>query len=458
MQYNPHGYQVTAENRIIDTPKLGLFLDMGLGKTVVTLSAIKRLMFDSFEVKKVLVIAPKRVAEDTWSRECEKWDHLHDLRISKILGNPTQREAGLRADADVYVINRENTKWLIDRCRTMRSWPFDMLVIDELSSFKACSSQRFKALKTVTPLLKRVVGLTGTPSPNSLMDLWPQVYLLDRGERLERTIGRYREKYFTPGRRNGYAVFNWDLNPGADKIIQERISDICVSMSAADYLTLPERIDNIVSVKLTASERKIYEDFEKEQVMSIDGSEGIVATTAAIVSNKLLQMANGAVYDVEGKAVHCHDEKLDALEEILDCNDEPVLVFYNFKHDRERLRERFAKYSPGELNTSDDIAKWNRGETRLLLAHPASVGHGLNIQAGGHTIVWFGLTWSLELYQQANARLYRQGQQKAVVIHHLVAEGTVDEDVMRAIERKNLGQAALLNSIKARRDSYEQIS
>lgn len=449
MKYVPHEYQKTAYDFILEHEKAGLMLDMGLGKTVITLTAINELMFNRFETARVLVIAPKRVAEDTWSRESDKWDHTKHFRISKILGDAATRKAALEAEADIYVVNRENVKWLVDAGR----WKFDMVVIDELSSFKSNASQRFKALRKVMPLVIRVVGLTGTPTPNGLIDLWPQIYLLDRGERLGKTITGYRDRYFYPGSRNGYTVYTWNPKPEAEKAIQKKISDICISMTAEDYLSLPERIDNIVDVRLSEEEKKKYDRFEREQLMQIDEHE-VVALSAAAVSNKLLQMANGAVYDLDKSVINMHNRKLEALEDILEFNDGPVLVFYNFKHDYDRIVEYFSKYEPRKLDTSQDIADWNSGRIRLLLAHPASVGHGLNIQAGGNVIVWFGLTWSLELYQQANARLYRQGQTKNVIIHHLVTKGTVDEDVMKALSRKNAGQAALLEAIKARKEKY----
>lgn len=451
MKYIPHNYQKTAYDRILETKRIGLFLEMGLGKTVVTLTAIDTLMYEWFEVSRVLVIAPKRVAEDTWGRESEKWDHLRHLTISKILGDRKQREYGRKADADIYVINRENVKWLVDACRKERHWPYDMVVIDELSSFKSNQSQRFKALRTVMPLVKRVVGLTGTPTPNGYMDLWPEIYLLDAGQRLERTIGAYREKYFVPGMRNGYTVFNWNLREGADRIIQKKIEDICVSMKAEDYLAMPERIDNRVEVTLSPAELRTYRQLEKEKILEISEDSAVVAPSAAAIANKLLQLANGSVYDNAGRIIHIHERKLDALEEILDCNQEPVLVFYNFKHDLEALKERFKELHPRILDTGRDIEEWNEGNIRLLLAHPASVGHGLNIQAGGHIIVWYGLTWSLELYQQANARLYRQGQKHAVIIHHLITKGSIDEDVMRVLAGKGDMQSALMEAINERR-------
>lgn len=454
MIYRPHDYQRIAEEKIIELPAVGLFLDMGLGKTVITLTAINRLMYEMFAVARVLVIAPKRVAEDTWSRESQKWDHLKHLKLSKILGTREQRLQAVNSDADIYIINRENVAWLVEECQKKRRWPYDMVVIDELSSFKSSKSQRFRALKKVTPLIKRIVGLTGTPTPNGLLDLWPQMYLLDRGQRLGKTITGYRDRYFNPGMRNGYTVFNWTPKEGADRAIQEKIKDICISMSASDYLTLPERMSNIIPVELSEKEKKLYKTMEKEQILSLDESE-IVALTAATVTNKLLQMANGTVYDMDRNCKHIHDRKLEALEEILDVTDEPVLVFYNFQHDYDRLVEHFRKLDPRRLDTADDIREWNEGKVRLLLAHPASVGHGLNIQDGGHIIIWFGLTWSLELYQQANARLYRQGQKKNVIIHHLVASGTIDEQVMAALEKKDTSQRALLDAVKSRREIYE---
>lgn len=404
-------------------------------------------MFNNFDISKVLVIAPKRVAEDTWSRESEKWDHLNHLRISKVLGTQKQRVEALEADADIYVINRENVAWLVNLYGI--KWPFDTVVIDELSSFKSSKSQRFKSLKKVTPLIIRMIGLTGTPTPNGYLDLWPQMYLLDRGERLGKTIGGYKDRYFTPGRRNGYTVFDWDLKEGAEKAIQKKISDICISMKAEDYLDLPERINNNVYIKMNPKAEALYQELEKELILEIEGEE-ITALTAATLTQKLLQMANGSVYTLEKDVVHIHDGKLEALEDILEFNQEPVLVFYNFKHDYSRLMDRFRDLNPRTLETSADIKDWNEGKIRLLLCHPASVGHGLNIQAGGHIIVWFGLTWSLELYQQANARLDRQGQTKNVIVHHLITEGSVDEDVMKALERKETGQAALLEAVKAR--------
>lgn len=415
-----------------------------VSKTVITLTAIKELIED-FAIWKVLVIAPKRVAEDTWSREHEKWDHLSGLRISKVLGTPAQRMKALKAEADIYVIGRDNVKWLVELMG--KSWPFDMVVIDELSSFKNPSAQRFKALRKVIPASDRVVGLTGTPSPNGLMDLWAEIYLLDRGERLGTTISAYREKYFRAGARNGYIVYKWEPYSYSQKEIERKISDICMSMSAEDYLELPERIDNEIKIRLSKKEMKQYNQMERDQLLRID-DEAVVALNAAAVMNKLLQMANGSVYADGGDVVKIHEKKLDALEEIIDTTGEPVLVFYSFRHDLEAIKKRIP--DARELESSEDIARWNRGEIPVLLCHPASVGYGLNLQDGGHVIVWYGLTWSLELYQQANARLYRQGQQKAVIIHHLIAEGTVDEQVMRALQHKDTSQRALLAALKER--------
>lgn len=449
MQFKPHDYQTRAIGRILDQNSIGLFLDMGLGKTVITMTAIEELMHDRFEVSRVLVIAPKRVAEDTWTREAAKWDHLKGMTISPVLGTAAQRTAALDADADLYVIGRDNVVWLVELLQKRRKgWPFDMIVIDELSSFKNSQAKRFRALRRAIPFAHRVVGLTGTPSPNGLMDLWSEIYLLDQGERLGKTIGWYRDEYFRPGMRNGYTVYKWEPRKGAQKEIEKRISDICVSMSAADYLQLPERIDNVIPVRLTDEERKVYDEMERDQLLQLGEDETVVALNAAAVMSKLLQIANGAVYAEGGAVMRIHDEKAQALEEIIDTTGEPVLVFYNFRHDLETIQRRIPEART--LEGPEDIAAWNRGEIRVLLAHPASVGYGLNLQEGGHVIVWYGLTWSLELYQQANARLHRQGQEKPVIVHHLITEGTVDEQVMRALQSKDTSQAALLAALKER--------
>lgn len=413
------------------------------------MTAIQELMYDRFEVSRVLAIAPKRVAEDTWTREHAKWDHLKDLRISKVLGNEQQRIRALKAEADIYVIGRDNVIWLINYYQGLRKgWPFDMIVIDELSSFKNPQAKRFRALRKAMPFVNRVVGLTGTPSPNGLMDLWAEVYLLDRGERLGNTLGAYRERYFRPGARNGYVVYKWEPFRNAQKEIEEKISDICISMSAADYLKLPKRIDNVIPVQLSPEEMEAYKRMERDQLLQIEDDD-IAALNAAAVMTKLLQIANGSVYNTDGKPVKIHEAKLEALAEIVDTTDSPVLVFYSYKHDLAAIQGKIK--GARILENEKDIADWNAGRVQVLLAYPASVGYGLNLQEGGHVIVWYGLTWSLELYQQANARLYRQGQEKPVIIHHLIAEGTVDEEAMAALQNKDTSQAALLAALKERR-------
>ncbi|CDQ17959.1 SNF2-related protein [Halobacillus karajensis] len=448
MEFIPHDYQKIAIDHVINHPESGLFLTMGLGKTVSTLTAVSDLMYDYFEVSKVLVIAPKRVAEDTWSRETEKWDHTQHLRISKVLGPKRNRIAALEREADLYVTNRENVEWLVDYYK--KQWPFDMVVIDELSSFKSSKARRFKALRKVRPLIKRIVGLTGTPSPNSLIDLWPQLYLLDQGERLGKSVTKYRDTYFKPGRRDPrrHIVFNWDLREGAEEEIYEQIGDICISMKSEDWLKLPDRIDNNIKVTLKGASMNKYKQLEKDLLLPFEDSD-VVADTAAVLSNKLLQLANGAIYDENEEVQQVHDEKLDALEDMIEgANGEPILVFYSYKHDLERIKARFK--NARKLETSKDIEAWNKKKVPLFLAHPASAGHGLNLQDGGNIIVWFGLTWSLELYQQANARLHRQGQKEKVFIHHLIAEGTMDGQVMEALKHKSVGQDALMEAVKAR--------
>lgn len=452
MHYEPHDYQRYATEKIIELPACGIFLEMGLGKTVSTLTAIDELIYDRFDVSKVLVIAPKRVAENTWTDEAEKWEHLKGLKFSKVLGTAAERERALQKDADIYLINRENVVWLVDHLK--KDWPFDMIVVDELSSFKSNQAKRFKSLRKVRPLSKRFVGLTGTPASNGLMDLWPEVYLIDQGARLGKTITGYRDRYFYPGKRNGYTVFTWEAKPGAEEAIHRQISDICISMKAADYLSLPERIVNDVEIRLAPAEYGKYQELEKEKLLDLEGQE-ITALSAASVWGKLLQLANGAAYDNEGNVVAFHDRKLEALEEIIDaaCG-HPVLVFYNFRHDYERLTEHFRKMNPRTIGSSKDIKEWNNSRIPLMLAQPASMGHGLNIQAGGHIIVWFGLNPSLELYQQANARLYRQGQKEAVIIHRLITVGTVDEDVVKKLETKDARQDSLMEAVKARIRRY----
>lgn len=451
--FKPYPYQQYAIDRCIHNPILGLFLDMGMGKTVITLTALDQLLYDYYDVSKVLVIAPLRVVEDTWTKEAAKWDHTKHLKVSRVLGSEKERLIALRTHADIYAINRENVVWLVEQYG--RDWPFDMVVIDELSSFKSNQAKRFKALKKVRPLIKRIIGLTGTPSPNNLLDLWPQLYLLDRGKRLGKTITGYRDQYFTPGAGNGMVVYNYELKPGAEEAIHTAISDICVSMTAKDYLELPPRLDNIVRIKLSQAEMKLYKKLEKEKILEFQDSV-VTAGSAAVLSNKLLQLANGAIYDEDHNVETIHAAKLKALEDIIEAaQGKPVLVFYSYKHDLARIQHTLRAYKPVKLETSEDIDNWSLGKIQVLLAHPASAGHGLNLQAGGNIIVWFGHTWSLELYQQANARLHRQGQTETVVIHHLVTEGTMDESVMSALENKAVGQEALIEAVKARLEEYE---
>ncbi|TGE33345.1 DEAD/DEAH box helicase [Desulfosporosinus sp. Sb-LF] len=443
MKYTPHNYQEFATKQILDKPACALFLDLGMGKTVITLTAINELIH---QTRRVLVIAPLRVAEDTWSKECEKWDHLKHLRVSKVLGPEKKRLEALKTKADIYIINRENVAWLVMHYGA--KWPFDMVVIDELSSFKSSKSIRFKALRKVRPLIKWIVGLTGTPAPNGLLDLWPQMYLLDRGERLGKTLGGYRDRYFTPDQRNQEVIYSWKPKPNAEAAIYKKIADICVSMKAQDFLDMPDRINNYVRVTMSQKEKALYKQLEKDMLLPFKGGD-IDATNAAVLSNKLLQMANGAVYDEFGAVRKIHRRKLNALEDLWEsANGKPILIFYAFKHDRDRIKELFK--NSRELKTSQDITEWNDGDIDVALAHPASAGHGLNLQAGGHIIIWYGIPWSLELYQQANGRLHRQGQNETVIVNHIVTDGTVDEDVISALDRKEAGQATLLRAVRAR--------
>ena len=444
MKFVPYPYQEAAIRWVLDRPASGLFLGMGMGKTVVTLTAINELLFDRLEAARVLVIAPLRVARDTWAREAAKWDHLQHLRVSVVLGDARERLAALERPAEVYVINRENVPWL---CETLFDWPFDMVVIDELSSFKSVQAKRFKALRKVRGYIRRIVGLTGTPAPNGLIDLWPQIYLLDRGERLGKTVGAYRARYFTPDRANGHIVYSYRLLPGADEAIQARIADVCMSLRKEDYLSLPGQLYETVEITPPPALLKQYRQFERDRIMeAMDGDGEIVALNAAALTGKLLQFANGAIYDDNGNSHLIHNLKLDALEDLIEAaNGEPVLVFYAFKHDRDRIMRRV---SCRELVTSEDIDAWNRKEIPVAIAHPASVGHGLNLQEGGHIIIWFGLTWSLELYQQANERLNRPGQTHVCRIYHLVLKGTHDERVLAALERKDTSQRALIDALR----------
>lgn len=445
MQFFPHPYQREAIQRLIDNDHYGLLLDMGLGKTVSTLTAIEELLYDYADISKVLIIAPRKVAESTWQDEVSKWDHLKRLTFSTVLGSERERIAALHREADCYVINRENVVWLCDYYRGRL--PFDTLIIDESSSFKNPQAKRFKALKRVRMQFKRIYLLTGTPAPNTLMDIWSQMYLLDAGEALGKTITSYRLKYFTPDKTNGNVVYSYKLRPGSADEIYKKVGTRCMSLKASDYLKLPARIDNTITVTMDPAAQALYKKLVKELCITVDESD-ITAATAGALANKLLQLANGAIYDDDKGVVLVHDAKLKALEELVENNEgKPILVFYSYKHDLARLQKAFPQAQT--LANADVQRKWNAGEIPILLAHPGSAGYGLNLQAGGNIIVWFGLTWSLEQYQQANARLYRQGQNKPVIIHHIVTKGTRDEQVIAALARKDLGQAALLNAVKA---------
>lgn len=449
IDFRPYDYQAYAINKIIDNKRFGLFLDMGLGKTVSTLTAIEQLKYDYLDVDKVLVIAPKRVAEDTWAQEVEKWTHLTHLDVSLVLGTPKQREQALERNADIYVTNKENTKWVCERFK--KDWPFDMVVIDELSTFKNSDSQRFKILKKKWPLFDRFVGLTGTPAPKNIMDLWAQIYLIDGGERLGKFKTHFRQRYFYPTHKVAEHTFNWELKDGAKDEIYKMISDVTVSMESKDYLKMPERVDTVKEAKLSKKERALYDELEQNMVIEndIDDDKDIVALNSASLSNKLLQMSNGAVYADDGSITHIHDKKLELLDEIVEeSQGQPILVMYNYKHDKERLLER---YSFAEtLDSEDYMERWNNGDIQMLITHPASAGHGLNLQYGGSIMVWFGLTWNLEYYEQANARLYRQGQKKTTVIHHLLTENSIDQKVYESLKNKKLGQTELMNAVKAR--------
>ena len=443
MKFLPHDYQKYAIEYIKSHPITALFLDMGLGKTVTTLTAIRDLMYDTFEVRRVLVVAPLRVARDTWPEEIRKWNHLKDLTCSVVVGTVAERRRALQKEADIYIVNRENLAWLYQNSRL----DFDMVVLDELSSFKNAKSQRFKAMKVMRPKVKRIVGLTGTPSGNGLMDLWAEFRLLDMGERLGKYIGQYRSLYFKPDKRNGMVVFSYKPLPGAEEVIYHQIADITVSMKAADYLKMPELVSVAKEVTLSEKERKRYDELKKSLVLELPGGE-ITAANAASLTLKLSQMANGAIYTDDKDVVTIHDRKLDALEDLVEsANGKPVLVAYWFKHDKERIQQRM---EARELKEPQDFADWNAGKIPVALIHPASAGHGLNLQQGGSILIWFGLTWSLELYQQTNARLWRQGQQsRTVIIQHIVAKDTIDERILKVLEHKDGTQTALIEAVKA---------
>lgn len=444
MIYRPHNYQTYATEFILEHAESAVFLDMGLGKSVITLTALLDLCLDRFEISKVLVIAPLRVARDTWSTEIHKWEHLKGLTYSIVIGTVDERKSALKKKAHIYLINRENVSWLIEESGF--PFDFDMVVIDELSSFKSYQAKRFRSLLKVRPKVKRIVGLTGTPSSNGLMDLWAEFRVLDLGKRLGRFITHYRNTYFQPDKRNGMVIYSYKPLPGAEDAIYSQISDMTISMKAVDHLNMPECIMNEVLVSLSEEERQKYDTLRDDLILSI-GDSDIDAANAASLSNKLSQMANGAVYGDEKSVHHIHDHKLDALEDLIEAaNGKPVLVAYWFKHDLERIQKRF---KVREIKTSKDIADWNDGKIPVAVIHPASAGHGLNLQAGGSTLIWFGLTWSLELYQQTNARLWRQGQKSAtVVIHHIIAEDTIDELILKALHKKEKSQNALIDAVR----------
>ena len=445
MRYVAHNYQNYAKDFILAHKVSALFLDCGLGKTITTLTAINELMYDSFEISKVLIIAPLRVAQSTWKDEIKKWDHLNLLRYSIAVGDEKERLKALKQTSDIYIINRENVDWLVTKSGI--DFNFDMLIIDELSSFKSHTSKRFKSLLKIRPYFERVVGLTGTPSSNGLMDLWAEFRVLDLGERLGRYITHYRNEYFLPDKRNGAVIFSYKPQPNAEERIYRRLADMTISMKSTEYLKMPELILNELEINLGEEDQIKYKKFKKEMVMTIQEKE-IDAINAASLSNKLIQLANGSIYDEDKKFYEVHNKKLDKLEEIIEsANGKPVLVAYWFKADKERIEKRF---KVREIKTADDIKQWNMGMINLALIHPASAGHGLNLQSGGSTLVWFSLTWSLELYQQTNARLYRQGQKNTVVIHHLITKNTIDEDIMKSLKRKDKTQEALMRAVKAR--------
>ena len=456
MKFIPHAYQRYCINKLIDEKALGLFLDMGLGKTAITLTAVNDLKYNRFLVGKVLVIAPKKVAEATWSKEAAKWDHLKLLRVIPVLGPKNKRIKALNTPSDIYVINRENVPWLVEYYRN--AWPFDMVVVDEFSSFKNHKAKRFKSLTWVRGHINRFVGLTGTPAPNGLLDLWAQVYLLDQGQRLGKHITQFRERYFNPDQRDREHIFSYLPKPGADDVIQRLIGDICISMKAEDYLELPECISVTVPVVLDAKAKRAYEKLEKDMLLEVDETT-IDAGSAAVLTNKLLQLCNGAVYGENREIVEIHECKIEALLECIEgLNGQAAIIYYNFQHDLIRIKKALSGsgLKVRELKGPQDEDDWNNKKIDILLAHPASCAYGLNLQNGGHHVIWFGLNWSLELYQQANKRLHRQGQKDRVIIHNLVVEGGVDEDVMNALEDKSSTQDKLMNALKARIQKYKE--
>lgn len=450
-EFKPHSYQAYSIQQMIDTPYIGAFLDMGLGKTVITLTALHSLKYYRFCIRKTLIIAPKKVAENTWTKERDKWNHLKDLRISVVLGSAKERLAALDAPADIYITNRENTKWLVDLYR--HDWPFDVVVLDESSSFKNHQSQRFKALKAIRPRISRLIELTGTPSPKGLIDLWAQIYLLDGGKRLGRTISVYREIFFLPDKRNQTTIFSYKPREGAEDAIYKALSDICISMKAEDYLELPECIYDDIPVTLDKKAQKAYEQLEKDMLLEVDEDELVTANTAASLTGKLLQLCNGAVYDEDGAVVPIHDCKIEVLLETIEqLNGQHAIIYYHFQHDRDRILSALEKsgLSVRVYKDAREENDWNAGKIDILLAQPSSCGYGLNLQDGGHHIIWFGLTWNLEEYQQANKRLHRQGQQFPVIIHRLITQHGTDEDVVHSLESKDSVQESLLTALKVR--------
>jgi SNF2 family DNA or RNA helicase len=439
-----HRYQKFSVRFIIEHPVVAIFLDCGLGKTVTSLTAINELMFDSFEVQRVLVVCPLRVGS-VWVNEMHRWEHLQKLQYSVAIGTESERLTALNRQADIYIINRENVQWLIEKSGV--PFDFDMLVVDELSSFKNHQSKRFRALMKARPKVKRVVGLTGTPSSNGLMDLWAEFRLLDMGERLGRFIGQYRTTYFMPDKRNGQVIFSYKPLPGAEEAIYSRISDITISMKSTDHLKMPELVSSQYEVQLSDDERTRYDELKRDLVLQLPDGD-VTAANAASLTGKLCQLANGAIYSDSGDTIEFHDRKLDVLEDLIEAaNEKPVLVAYWFKHDLQRIKKRF---TVREIKSSQDITDWNAGKIPVAVIHPASAGHGLNLQSGGSTLIWFGLTWSLELYQQTNARLWRQGQSsKTVIILHLITKGTIDEQILKALSEKNLTQQSLIDAVKA---------
>ena len=451
MIFNPYPYQAYCIDYLIHNQAVGLFLEPGLGKTVITLTALHDLRYNRWEVVKPLIIAPKKVAEATWTEEVKKWEHLKKMRIMPVLGSTQQRLRALATPADAYVINRENTQWLVEHFRN--NWPFDAVVLDESSSFKNPQSKRFKSLKLVRSRIRRFVELTGTPASNGLEDLWAQIYLLDGGARLGQTLGAYRDKYFVPGRRNRTTIFSYAPKDGSFEMIRQTIGDICISMKASDYISLPDVMHHDIPVMLDTAARKAYEQLEMDLLLQVDENT-ITAGSAGVLTGKLLQLCNGAVYDNERRVVRVHDCKLDAFIELIEqLNGQHALVFFNFQHDRDRLMNALASMKNLRVRVyskAQDATDWNNGEIDVLLAHPASCGYGLNLQLGGHHAIWFGLTWSLEQYEQANKRLHRQGQNQPVIIHHLIVQGGMDETVIKVLHDKGDMQNALMAALKAR--------